>query len=94
MPRLLQFTDLELDASQLRRSRRQLAPFPKGWSRLSFEYAMLETSKLVNWILLNVSGRFGLIQEYPRVVVYFEDHADATLFALLGGETACLEQQS
>ncbi len=69
-------------------------PFPASWTRLVIDCHDMQTRPLQTWIFENTHGRFGIVQSYPRAIIYFEHDSDAMLFRLQDGHEAWRENAS
>ncbi len=91
MQETINFTGLEVRRGDLLCNRIHPGPFPVKWPRIVIEHNDFNMRPIQSWVIENTFGRFGLIQSYPRIVIYFEDEYDAVLFRLKGGDEACQE---
>jgi hypothetical protein len=94
LPQSIQYTGLSLNPREMIWSRVVEGPYPAHWARIVVRVEGFNQRPLTQWTLENTNGRFGLIQQFPKIVLYFEDTNDAILFRLKDGQEAYLDGAS
>ena len=87
IPTTVQFSGLDINPRDVLQTKRHHGPYPANWTRVQFavQYANIN-SKVVNWMVEHINGRWGGYTRTSTVVLFFEDATDAIMFRLQGGE--------
>ncbi len=86
IPQSVSFTGLEISHKDMALFRVHPGPIPPTWAVIEGSFGFFGMQKMVEWLLENVDGRFGIIPGYPLGFVFFESDIDAVMFRLKGGD--------
>ncbi len=88
IPETISYTGLELSPNDLAVFRVHPGPIPVSWTTISFAHDSFDERRIIDWVMDNIDGRFGVLLNYPRAIVFFESEIDAVIFRLKDGENA------
>lgn len=88
IPETISFTGLELSPQELTAFRVHPGPIPADWTTVCFKHDGFDERRIIEWVMENIDGRFGIILSYPRAIVFFENEIDAVIFRLKDGDNA------
>lgn len=85
IPETVTFTDYTIYPRDLALVRFYTGPIPIDWTVIRVACAAGE-GKIMEWVLDNVDGRFGIMADWSHVTLFFETEMDAIMFRLRGGD--------
>lgn len=88
IPETITYTGLQLTPSDLVMYRVHPGPIPVHWTTVIFRHEGFDERKIIEWVMENIDGRFGVILNYPQAIVFFENDIDAVMFRLKDGDNA------